>query len=305
MNFNTHNITMISTLQYKLQHNNIYSTTISTTTVSMLQQYLHPARSLPLAAITPFMAGAEYNHEMHLQTIQSFPPPTPFGTLIIIPVELRLKIYRALIERGQVAIFRASRAVQKEAFADFFKHAIYRLKIDYSSWFTLYPIKLPCNSIQNVELHLEPNHRGITHFNSWLQRFIPDKTDVKTCEIRLDFAYNFVFMPEDFFAISALTAFPKVIFVIAGVNRDTIPSMRAFANCRRSDLDRDQYHIMRYDVPEDDMLAYEGAVRFLERTLGSTECFEDDGGMRLLFHPRRSPQLPSSERKDAKAQAQD
>lgn len=237
--------------------------------------------------------------------IQSFPTATPFGTLIIIPAELRLKIYCILIEQGQVAILRTSRAIREEAFADFYKHAIYRLKINYSSWFTLYPIKLPCNNIQNLEFRLEANHRGITQFNSWLQRFNPDKTDAKTCEIRLDFAYNFIFMPEDFTAINSLTDFQKVTFFIAGVNGNTIPSIGAFATCPRSVLDRDEYQIIRCDIPKDDMLAYEGAVSFLERKLGSVECFEDDRGMRLVFHPHQSVPLTSSEEIHAKAKKTD
>lgn len=242
---------------------------------------------------------------MQPKTIQSFPYPTPFGTLIIIPAELRLKIYCTLMQQGQVAILRTSRAINKEASADFYKHAIYRLKINYSAWFTLYPIQLPCNNIQNLELRLEGNHRGVTNLNSWLQRFILDKMDVKTCEIRLDFAYNFIWMPEEFYAIGNLGAFQKVTIVIAGVNQDTIPSIRAFATCPRSVLDRDEHRVLRCDIPKDDMLAYEGAVRFLERTLGSTDCFEDGRDIRLEFHRQRSAPFTSSTIMDTKAEEED
>ena len=65
------------------------------------------------------MAGGEHNNEMDLLPPQSLSAQTPFGSLTVISIEIRLGIYSTLIGQDQLAIVRRSRAINKEAGDDF------------------------------------------------------------------------------------------------------------------------------------------------------------------------------------------
>lgn len=243
---------------------------------------------------------------MHPKPIQSFTSPAPFGTLIIIPVELRLKIYGVLIERGQVAILRTSRAINEEAFDDFYKHAICRLRSDSSTCFRAYPGQAPWNRIQNLELRIKFTHLCMVSFNEWLQRFSSNRTDLKTCKIRLDHQYRFfTSIPEALMTIRTPVAFQKVIMVVAMVNQDNVTSMKAFATSVKRNPDRYMDVDMQCENQGLGWLAYDWAVGFLEPTLGGAVWLEDDESMHLEFYPQRSALLASSEDKDAKKEEED
>ena len=255
---------------------------------------------------------------MHPNSIQSFTSPAPFGTLIIIPVELRLKIY-GVIERGQVDILRTSRAINKEAFDDFYKNAVCRLKIDFYSPFRIFPGQAPSNSIQNLDFQVTPwksiqdleldfniTHKGIIYFNEWLQRFCSNRTDLKVCKIRLDHKYRSItFLPKTLTAIRTPAAFQKVILVIAMVNQDTVTSMKAFATSLWPDPDRYMYLDMHSKVQRTGWLAHDWAKSFLEPTLGGAVRLEDNRSMHLEFYPQRIALLASSEDKDAEMEEED
>lgn len=140
---------------------------------------LHVATSVSIA-------GGEHGNAMYQPQVRSFPTPTPFGTLIIIPIELRLKIYRPLIERGQLAVLRTSRAINEEAFDKF--------------------------RVQTVKYH---DTSCIGYLNTWLPHFSASMTNLKTCKIRLDFGPANHYEPEIITAIKTLVALQKMTLAIS------------------------------------------------------------------------------------------
>ena len=244
------------------------------------------------------MVGGEFSDEMHPLPVPSFPLSRSFGTLIAIPLEIRLKIYRALVERGQVAILRTSQAISEEAFDKFYKHAVCRLDFNCNLSVGAYPIRVPWSSIQNLELRVkitnDRNTPSMVYFNKWLQRFSVFMRSLKVCSIRLDFPRAFWPLPETFTAIKTLTAVPKITFAIA-VNTKTFrmtPNL-VYIDGRRPDMDRNMYLDMHCEFDKDDILAYEWAAGVLEQTLGRAEWFGDLRGLHLEFHPQKNA-IPST-----------
>ncbi|KAF6217967.1 hypothetical protein HO133_006379 [Letharia lupina] len=168
-------------------------------------------------------AGGQHGNEMHPPQARSFPAPTPFGTLIIIPIELRLKIYRLLIERGQSAVLRTSRATNEEAFDKSCEHAVCRLAFNCYLPFDICPSRVPWGIIQNLELRVQTvkyhDTSCIGYLNTWLPRFSASMTNLKTCKIRLDFGPAYHYEPEIITAIKTLVALQKMTLAIA-VNAD-------------------------------------------------------------------------------------
>ena len=238
------------------------------------------------------MFRGELSNEMHPLPVRNSGRPTPLGTLIVIPTEIRLKIYRPLVERGQVAILRTSRAINEEACDNFYRHAVCRLEFICDLSLGAYPIRVPWWAVQNLELRVKIANAGKTlsmvYFNKWLELFRAFMTSLKVCSIRLDFPRAFGYLPEAFTAIETLTAVPKITFAIAvNANPHNMTPNLMFRNRPQPDMDRDMHLDMHCGVDRDDILAYEWAAGVLEPTLGRAEWFEDDRGLHLEFHPQR------------------
>ena len=139
------------------------------------------------------------------------PSPTPFGTLVVIPTEIRLKIYRSLIERGQMAVLRTCRAINEEASDDLYKYAVCRVEYNHYSGLAVCPSRAPLSSIQNLEfrvLHIDDHGVScIFAYNEWLHRFKVTVTDLKTCTIRFHSRPDFMFVSETFTTFQGLRGF--------------------------------------------------------------------------------------------------
>ncbi|KAL9135479.1 MAG: hypothetical protein Q9175_003331 [Cornicularia normoerica] len=251
------------------------------------------------------MATREDSDEMHPLLVRSLPAHTPFGTLIVIPIEVRLKIYRILIERGKLAILRTSRAINEEAVDDLYKFAVCRLGFDYYAPFKISSSRVPWSRVQNLELRVKfkGTHRWscINHFNEWLQRYGALMTDLKACKIRLDYQPALYFMHDTFTGVKTLDAFPMVALVIAVIDDpDAATSMRPFSDSPQPDPDRDMYLDMHCTIREYDFLGYQWAASVLKENLGSAVWFEDEKGMHLEFHPQQRAGLVCLRSKDGK-----
>lgn len=183
-----------------------------------------PSSNLVLRkATSASMVGGSHSNKMPPAPVRTLPAPTLFGTLVVIPTEIRLKIYRSLIERGQMAVLRTCRAINEEASDDFYKYAVCRVEYNYYSGLAVHPSRAPWSSIQNLEfrvLHIDDHSVScIFAYNEWLQRFNASMTDLKTCKIRLDSRPLFIFLSETFTAFKGFAAFQKMTLELA-VNSD-------------------------------------------------------------------------------------
>ncbi|CAD6591716.1 MAG: hypothetical protein ASARMPRED_005565 [Alectoria sarmentosa] len=151
--------------------------------------------------------------------VRSLLAPTPFGTFGVIPTEIRLKIYRPLIERGQLAVLRTCRAINEEASDDLYKYAVCRVEYNYYSGLTVCPSRAPWSSIQNLEfgvLHIDDHSVScVFAYNEWLHRFKVTMTDLKTCEIHFDSRPDFMFVSETFTTFKGFAAFQKMTLEFA------------------------------------------------------------------------------------------
>lgn len=130
-------------------------------------------------------------------------------------------------------------------------------------------------------------------------------TDLKVCKIRLDFRPAFHFrLFEVFTAIKTLTAFQKVVLVIA-VNPDRDATPIRYMIGPKPDLDRDMYLDMHCEFYEDSIMAYEWAAGALQQTLGRAEWFEDEKGMHLEFHPAQTAIPANSKNEDEETEKEE
>ncbi|CAF9941057.1 MAG: hypothetical protein ALECFALPRED_008977 [Alectoria fallacina] len=199
------------------------------------------------------MVGGSPSNEMPPAPVRTLPAPTPFGTLVVIPTEIRLKIYRSVIEQGQMAILRTCRAINEEAFDNLYKYAVCRVEFNYHSGLAVYSSRAPWSRIQNLEFRVllidDHSLSCIFDFNEWLQCFNVLMTDLKTCKIRLNSRPVFIFISENFPTFKGFTAFRKMTLEIAvnsaqdatGMHLDIYPQKSAMlANSKNNKGEQEQ-----------------------------------------------------------------
>ena len=244
---------------------------------------------------------------------RKMPEPTPFGTLFLIPPEIRLRIYGELVNAGSVRFLASSKAIHSEALDTVSQDGVCRLEFNIFKPHTIFPVHDPTSPILNLEIRLNlvivtpmdfqranPCNRV---FNNWLSQFTgcaytplgfqPPAHPVprKSCKILLD-CFGGVgeferLSKHTFDVIRYLTGFETLVLAFANEYRaETTQRMIERRWLPRPDPRRDMASAMHGGQDSITQYVYSRASQVLEATLGPAEYVWDREGVHLEFHPR-------------------
>ncbi|KAL9131934.1 MAG: hypothetical protein Q9175_006649 [Cornicularia normoerica] len=238
---------------------------------------------------------------------------TPFGTLFLVPPEVRVKIYRDLIALGAVRLFETSKAVYNEAIDILHQEGVCKLEFNGCKLSKIFPSGDSAKTILNLEIRLDltnkfltppqPNStcNCITTFNSWLTAFIGctvtfrgrqppiHPTPRHCCKILLDYNPGFsgTHLKNTFDLMKHLTGFKTLVLAITNdyPPYTTRRLMERMYDPRPSPQ-RDMESAMHSKANKDTLNAYRTARKALAPTLGPAEWVSNKKGSHLEFHPR-------------------
>ncbi|KAF6220752.1 hypothetical protein HO133_003186 [Letharia lupina] len=253
----------------------------------------------------------EAGNETPVSQSQETLTAAPFGTLTLVPPEIREQIYLDLIAAGSVRFLESSKAFHNEALDILHQKGVCRLEFNIFKPRDIFPSQQFSKPILNLEIRLDltdfvlrvpqPSNTCINKFNEWLTQsmdcvdtsrgLLPPThpTPRKCCKILLDCNPGFSgWIPKfTFDFMKSLTGFKALVLAVA----NDYPGERKRRMVERMydprpNPQRDMESAMHSKENEDTLHVYETAMKALEPTLGPAEWVSDEKGAHLEFHPR-------------------